>query len=250
MTERNHLNLKRIFLRSTLTSAIVISGWYFHTQIQEIGEIIFQNDPLCSEIIPNSSSYGSIAVFGGGVSTNEEGVAVPNAFQVLRLKAAAEAYVIGYSDNIILVDGGESSAINKSITILQQEVSRISEGALQLPLEKIVFIHDSVNSADNISDLTSYMVAHHISSSLGITDLFHFNRMSKLAEAYNSNVTIYPTECLSNFSTTKDLKTLTTRNTQKGMQTRRLKEMFALIELVFDPQGKLTILLKELLQSR
>ena len=246
--EFNYKNAVRFALAATLLTNATAT----YVQRPETGRAFSALgglNPNCQEIIPSLRHYDMIAVFGAGTYIDENDINQPNSFQTERLKMAAVAVVAGFSDKILLVDGGDGSVENASIILLENYIYEISFGQNTLNRDKVKSIQNSLNSAENVRDLGLYMKTNGLTKVLSITDLFHYNRLKLLVENYDITTDIAPTECLAIEYMPGDLPYLVERSYSPEMLKMVLKEKIAILELAIDKKGILPIAIKTFLNE-
>lgn len=202
--------------------------------------------PHCSEIMPPHHYYSVIAVFGAGTYTDGGGVERPNSFQTGRLKAASALFAAGYSDKIVLIDGGDEAVSNASYELINAYVREFSNGLKTFRKEDLEIIGDSVNTAENTDDLAAYLKRHRYYDALGVSDWFHYERLKLLTENYGVRSEIASTECVAAEYFPQDLPLFNERYTSPKMRAMIIKEKLALVDLMFDKKGRLSVSLKRL----
>lgn len=203
-------------------------------------------DSTCPEIMPTMDHADIIAVFGAGTET-EDGVSKPNSYMEYRLKTAAKLFALGYSDKIVILDGGNESSVRMSKKLLREFVNSFSDGKMTINEDQLVFINDSINTAKNVQDLDMFMKNNDYKNAIAVTDLFHEKRGSELTKSYGVDADFASPECMAQEFSPEDLPYFDHRNSLPEMNQIRAKEHFGLIELVIDKKGTLTILRKEFL---
>lgn len=211
-------------------------------------QALVADNPRCKEVLPHPQHYQAIVVFGAGVTVGKDGVARPNSFQIERVRAASAAVVAGYSDRILLIDDANGLTQGASADLAKKYVSDLSFGQITLEDSQIVSIDDSLNTAENIEDLKEYMKRNGISRVLGISDLFHYNRLNLLRENYDVEMDIAPTECIAVRYLPLDIPYLIRRNYSPDMIGLFAKEKLAIFELSIDKEGEMTTILRRLEQ--
>ncbi len=199
-------------------------------------------DHNCGEILPPLHPYGAIAVFGAGTFTDVRGVEQPNDFQEGRLKTAAQLFVAGYSNQVVLIDGGDGEVTKTSLIIIKKYVKQFSGGSVEFKSKNLVIVSDSVNTAENMKDLKEYMQEQGIKTVLGVSDIFHYERLGLLRQSRGVNMDFAPTECVAEKYFPEDLPVLEKRNESDEMYIMLSKENLAILELnLIDKTGDLTI---------
>jgi hypothetical protein len=204
-------------------------------------------DHKCAEILPHLQKYDAIAVFGAGTYIDSEGVERPNDYQVGRLKAAAAIYAAGYSNTIILIDGGTGEVVQSSTELLSSSVSDFSDGALSITEANVISLGPSFSTADEVHHLKGYMQRNNFKKILAVSDIFHHDRLRLLTKGNEMEIDFAPTECVAQSYYPEDIELLTERNKSAEMQAMLRKETLAIIEIgLIDKTGELSVNLERL----
>lgn len=232
-------------LTIALATSLLIEAVSHPTESVRAINTLLSRDQTCNENNIDGSHFDTIAVFGAGTYTDNEGGNHPNFYQAQRLRQAARLYVDGYSDRILLVDGGDPNAIHESYLLIQKYVTVISDGQKEIGMWQMNSIQDSVNSADNVSSLRRYVDTHLYTRVLGVTNQFHQKRISLLAQNYEVPTDIIAAECDIDSGKSYDSTPISGTSQLTPTWKMKLKESIGIAELIFDPYGELTIRIKK-----
>jgi uncharacterized SAM-binding protein YcdF (DUF218 family) len=237
----------RKFLNLALAGVTLASVSHFAPQeTKNALHALAHNPSSCAEIMPQNQIYDTIAVFGAGTYVDENGITQPNNYQDGRIKAAAAAYVAGYSDKILLIDAGPDQVQTATIGRIKKHVEELSGGSKIISESGIQILTNSLNTAENVADLQNFMLLNGLSKVLSVTDNFHYERLKLLIENYGVESEIATTECIAEYFVPFDTSWLESRENTAEMHRMRNKEWWAIFELSVDFRGRLTIALKNL----
>ena len=206
-------------------------------------------DPSKSE---NGYPYDAIIVLGGGFGINDEGLPEPAELHQLRLAAGAISYIRGLAPKIVLLDGKIDSGIdpNLDLKFLQDAVYELSLHKLTLPDTDVIVENNSVNTSSNLREYATISETQGYQSALMITNYWHLERAELLS--CNFPVNVFPRsaeDIIIEFDPT--LKpVIQSIYDSLDMGDHLLKEDLGVLEQLFDPQGKLPALIKEVTFSQ
>lgn len=190
--------------------------------------------------------FDAIAICGGGVSASPNGKAEPSPIHKLRLEAGAIAYIQKKAPNIILLDGKLDPNVDPEMDrkYLQKLVNNLSQDKVNLPKTKVIVDCVSVNTASNMEELKKIATNYGFEEILLITSFFHINGAELNACAYGINT--YPQaaeDIITDFDPSRKQEILSFYDGQP-MDVMHRKEQLRVVSEVFDPKGRLSILLK------
>lgn len=232
-------------LTVALAASLLIEAVSHPTESMRAVNTLLSRDQTCNKNNIDVSYYDTIAVFGAGTFVDNEGINHPNFYQAQRLRQAARLYVDGYSDHILLVDGGDPNAIYESYLLIQKYVDVISDGQKEIGIWQMNAIHNSVNSADNVRGLKEYAETHLYTRVLGVTNQFHQNRIRLLTQNYQVSADLIAAECDIDSGKSYDSTPISGTSQLTPTWKMKLKESIGIAELIFDPYGELTIRIKK-----
>jgi hypothetical protein len=204
-----------------------------------------------------SPQFEAILIPGSSVSYDEiDETFKPDKFQGRRDRAAALAYVSGLVEPyeqggppvIYLLNGDLGSDGDPTVSArdVQEQVSLISGGTIQLPSEAIVVESNSINTATNMKEAKKILDHFGIDNALIVTDDFHLIRSVLYACASNIHASGMSVEELTELFDPKNIEEINAPNLTLTMKLKRLKEFLEIVESIWDPDGNGSIILKKL----
>lgn len=224
MSERIGRKILGLTLEAALVTGVTL-GISQSPQVERAVEALTSPYPECGLVEREQVSYDVIALFRSGgndsVQTKEDKELY---------KQVADAHLTNPS-NPILIIGNTSGYQNKVILEqIEEFVENKSSGKSRLDPSMVVFLDRSVTYAEGVDNLSEYMRSNNLDNALGISNWYHTSRLNLLGQNFDVNMSMDSVGCYGD--------TLTPTESE-DLGNTIFMERLQIIELAFDPHGKL-----------
>lgn len=210
--------------------------------------------PSCAEGVNPSNTEGypfdAIAVPGGGMTKDINGIDIPGKFETRRLYAAAILWLTHQAPHIVLLDGYQKDVDpNITKTKLQEIVRHLSGYTVEIPWSAIEVESTSLNTTENAREMKKIAEKNNWKKIAVDTDQFHIMRAVLNFCISGMSSTGFPVEdVMSEWAPYIEDQINSVNRFSSGRVKRQMKELEGLLDLIYT-RGEGSVIRKHLIKD-